>query len=192
MGAKQARPKDVHRCFALIPHQVFVNEALAGVRVAAEREGFAERELHVVDRGFKWGELESHADNFSLFASRRLLELRLSSPRIGDAGSKAARELIENIADDQCLLIGIHARLDASTARLAWVKAVERHGVRVEVWPVEPSELPRWVGERARRHGGIDLIETPNLVREVSPLRDFRAYRDLRKLIREISHHLIM
>ena len=135
---------------------LLVNEALAGVRVAAEREGFAERELHVVDRGFKWGELASHADNFSLFASRRLLELRLSSPRIGDAGSKAARELIENIADDQCLLIGIHARLDASTARLAWVKAVERPGVRVEVWPIEPSELPRWVGERARRHG-IDL-----------------------------------
>jgi DNA polymerase-3 subunit delta len=132
---------------------LLVNEALAAVRSAAEREGYAERELHVVDRGFKWSELESHADNFSLFSSRRLLELRLSSPRIGDAGSKAARDLVENVAEDQCILIGIHARLDASTARLAWVKAVERHGVRVEVWPIEPAELPRWVGERARRHG---------------------------------------
>ncbi len=132
---------------------LLVDEALAAVREAAERAGFAERELHVVDRSFRWAELESQADNLSLFASRKLLELRLSSPRIGDAGSRAARELIEHVSDDQLVLIGIHARLDSATVRLAWIKAVERHGVRVEVWPVERRELPRWVAARARRHG---------------------------------------
>jgi DNA polymerase-3 subunit delta len=132
---------------------LLVDEALMQVRAAAERAGFADRELHVVDRGFKWGELESSTDNLSLFASRRLIELRVNSPRLGDSGSKAARALVENMADDQFLLIGIHAKLDASTARLAWVKAIERVGVRVEVWPVEHRELPRWVSDRARRHG---------------------------------------
>lgn len=132
---------------------LLVDEALTAVRDAAIAAGFTERELHVVERGFKWAELESQADNFSLFASRKVLELRLSSARLGDAGSKAARALIENDAEDRLLLIGIHAKLDSATARLSWVKAAEKHGLRVDVWPIERSELPRWVTERARRHG---------------------------------------
>lgn len=132
---------------------LLVDEGLTAVREAAEHAGYTERELHVVDRGFKWAELSAQTDNLSLFAERRVLELRLTSPRLGDAGSKAARALIENLSDDQLLLIGIHAKLDSSTSRLAWVKAVESAGVRVEVWPIEYRELPRWVSDRARRHG---------------------------------------
>ncbi|MHC4991584.1 MAG: glycosyltransferase [Planctomycetota bacterium] len=37
--------------------------------------------------------------------------------------------------------------------------------------------------QRVRAHGGIETIETPNLVRELSPRRDHRCYRDLRRLI---------
>jgi len=37
--------------------------------------------------------------------------------------------------------------------------------------------------DRAQKHGGIELIETPNLVRQLAPIRDFRCYRDLKKLI---------
>ena len=132
---------------------LLVDESLAAVRAAAQAQGFTERELHVVDRSFKWAELESAADNLSLFASRKVLELRLSSPRLGDAGSKAARALVEREDEDQLLLIGIHAKLDAATARLAWVKAIEKHGVRVEVWPVDRAQLPQWIAERARGHG---------------------------------------
>ena len=122
---------------------LLVDEALAAVRDAAAAAGFAERELHVVERGFKWGDLETRADNLSLFASRRLIELRLSSARLGDAGSKAIRALIEDVDPDRLLLIGMHARIDSATARLAWVKALEANGVRVEAWPIERQELPR-------------------------------------------------
>jgi glycosyltransferase involved in cell wall biosynthesis len=37
--------------------------------------------------------------------------------------------------------------------------------------------------ERVRRHGGIETIETPRLVREVAPLKDWRCERDLRAII---------
>lgn len=39
--------------------------------------------------------------------------------------------------------------------------------------------------ERARAHGGIELIETPHLVRELAPCRDLRCLRDLRRIIRD-------
>jgi glycosyltransferase involved in cell wall biosynthesis len=37
--------------------------------------------------------------------------------------------------------------------------------------------------DRARRHGGIETIETPRLVRRVSPVTDLRCHYDLRGLI---------
>ena len=37
--------------------------------------------------------------------------------------------------------------------------------------------------ERVKQHGGIEMIETPNLVRDLSPLRDLRCYFDLKKII---------
>lgn len=39
--------------------------------------------------------------------------------------------------------------------------------------------------ERVRDHGGIEAIETPRLVRRISPVADARCCRDLRRLIAE-------
>ena len=37
--------------------------------------------------------------------------------------------------------------------------------------------------DRVAEHGGIETIETPNLVRDLSPLRDLRCYSDLKRII---------
>lgn len=132
---------------------LLVDEALEKIRAAARAAGFDTRELHVVDRSFRWAELEASADNLSLFAARRLVELRLHTPRLGDEGGATVRGLVERPDPDRLLLIGLAERLDASAARTAWVKAIEEHGVWVEVWPVGREELPRWIGERARTYG---------------------------------------
>lgn len=130
---------------------LLVGEALESIRKAAREQEFLERNLHVVDRGFRWTELESQSDNMSLFASRRILELRMSSPRPGDAGARVIRSLAENPDPDRIVLIGIMARLDGSVARSAWVRTVEKHGALVEIWPVPRPQLPRWIRERAAR-----------------------------------------
>lgn len=132
---------------------LLVDEALDKIRAAARAQGFDSRELHVVDRGFRWLELEASADNLSLFAARKLVELRLHTPRLGDDGGKAVRGLVERPDPDRLLVIALAEKLDSSTARTAWVKAIEQHGVWVEIWPVDRTELPRWIGERARANG---------------------------------------
>ena len=143
---------------------LLVDEALEQIRMAARDAGFTERELHVTNRTFKWAEFESQSDNLSLFAERKLVELRLHSARLGDAGAKAAKALVERDDPDRLVLLGLNAKLDASTARLAWVKAIEKRGVRVEIWPIARPELPRWIAARASKHGieltrgAIDLL----------------------------------
>ncbi|MDE0889438.1 MAG: glycosyltransferase family 4 protein [Phycisphaerales bacterium] len=57
------------------------------------------------------------------------------------------------------------------------------HAVSLVFGPIEGPEgnmLPV-----VRRHGGIETIETPNLIRELSPRRDLRCLADLRAIIRE-------
>jgi len=39
--------------------------------------------------------------------------------------------------------------------------------------------------DRVRAHGKIETIETPRLVREVAPIKDWRCARDLKKIIRD-------
>ncbi|HEX6996517.1 MAG TPA: DNA polymerase III subunit delta [Gammaproteobacteria bacterium] len=131
---------------------LLVDEALEKIRAAARKAGFEERELHVVDRAasFPWAELEASADNLSLFAARKIVELRLSSARLDEEAAAALRSLVERPAPDRLLLLALNGRPDA---RASWVKSIERHGTWVEVWPVGRTELPDWLARRARGHG---------------------------------------
>ena len=61
-------------------------------------------------------------------------------------------------------------------------QAERGHAVSLVFGPIygpEGSHL-----ERAQAHGGIECIETPHLVRQLSPIKDWRCYCDLRRLIR--------
>jgi DNA polymerase-3 subunit delta len=132
---------------------LLVDEALEAIRSNARAAGFTSRELHVVDRSFRWAELETGADNLSLFATRKIVELRMQSPRPGDAGSRTIAALAERDDPDRLLLVGVGEKLDSAAAKTAWVKAIEKRGVLVEVWPIERGELPSWVRQRATAAG---------------------------------------
>ncbi len=58
---------------------LLVDEALEQIRAAAKRADFTMRELHAADRSFRWAELAAGADNLSLFASRKIVEIRLGN-----------------------------------------------------------------------------------------------------------------
>ena len=129
-----------------------VAEALESIRARAVRDGFEQRNLVVVDRGFRWAELEGDADTLSLFATRRILELRLESLRPGDEGRKTIQALVERPNPDRLFLVAT-PKLDSAASRTAWVKSIDTHGVIVQAWPVERPNLPRWIQERAGRTG---------------------------------------
>ncbi|MFH7611788.1 DNA polymerase III subunit delta, partial [Pseudomonas syringae pv. tagetis] len=64
-------------------------EAADGVRAAAGRHGFDERQVFSADASFDWGMLLQAGARMSLFAERRLLELRLPCGKTGDKGAAA-------------------------------------------------------------------------------------------------------
>lgn len=150
-----ARQLEAHLSRGLAPiylvsgdEPLLVAQAVERIRAAARARGFEQRELFVIERGFKWTELEGDVDNLSLFASRRLLELRLPSPRPGDAGSKTLQNLARGDDPDRLVIVAT-SKLDSAAARSSWVKAIQSDGVLIQVWPVDRAELPAWIRRRA-------------------------------------------
>ena len=132
---------------------LLVAEATDLVRRAALEQGFEERKLHFVERGFRWDQLAAGGGNLSLFAARQIVEIRMSSPRPGDAGAKAIRALAESDNPDQLVIISIQARLDQNAQRSVWMKTLDKHGVIVDIRAVARQGLPRFIADRARSKG---------------------------------------
>lgn len=131
---------------------LLVQEAADAVREAARRDGYLTRELLNVDKGFDWNSLLQACDSLSLFAERRLLELRMRSAKPGDAGAKALVEYVARIPEDTVLLI-VMPKMEKAAQRTKWFKALDAAGVALQVWPLDVKKLPAWVGARMRARG---------------------------------------
>ncbi|MDH3451161.1 MAG: DNA polymerase III subunit delta [Gammaproteobacteria bacterium] len=122
-------------------------EAGDQVRAACREAGYEERTVLLADSGFEWQQLQDFGNNLSLFATRRLLELRLSgSP--GQAGGKALQAYAAAPPEDTVLLV-IGPRIERKTQSSAWYRAVDECGVLVQVWPVDRRRFAQWLVKRA-------------------------------------------
>ena len=134
---------------------LLVEEACDLVLKAAVGQGFAERKVLHVEPGFKWHELLAEAASLSLFAEKKLLDLRVPANRFDKQASGTLREYLGDIQPDNVLLVRT-ARLQSRQRSSAWYKAIDSAGVVVPVWPIDQRELPGWLARRARA-AGLDL-----------------------------------
>ena len=61
-------------------------EAADAIRAATRQQGFSERQVFNADNNFDWGNLLQAGASLSLFADKRLLELRLANGKPSDKG----------------------------------------------------------------------------------------------------------
>lgn len=129
-----------------------VMEAADQVRKSARAQDYNEREVFDVDSNFDWHRLHDEAGSLSLFASRRIIDLRLPSAKPGREGGQALKEYAASPPDDVLLLITC-GKLESAQKKSAWFGALDRAGVVVQCWPVGPDRLPEWIGQRFRSRG---------------------------------------
>jgi DNA polymerase-3 subunit delta len=127
-------------------------EAVDAIRTAARRRGYAEREVFDIDKDFDWSLVRDAANALSLFAERRILELRMPGGKPGDAGSRMLQGYLAQPPEDTLLLL-VTGKLDVSQRRAKWVQVMERAGVSVAAWPIDAQRLPGWVQARMRACG---------------------------------------
>lgn len=128
-----------------------IEESCDLIRSAAKKNGFEDREIYHVDNQFDWSTLLQISQSLSLFGSKRLIELRLNN-KVNDKGRKALVEYAEHPSDADILLI-ISPKIERSTQKAKWFTKLTKAGCFVQAWPVNSTQLPRWLIQRAKRKG---------------------------------------
>jgi DNA polymerase III subunit delta len=143
---------------------LLVSEAADRIRAAARAQGFTEREVFFVERatGAPWNDMLSAAQSLSLFASRRILEIRLPTGKPG-TGAKTLQQLVAAAGPDLLLLV-IAGELDRDAQGAAWVLDADRAGAWVTAQRPSAAAFPAWLRSRAAAAGlrltdeGVDAL----------------------------------
>ncbi|ODU42921.1 MAG: DNA polymerase III subunit delta [Thiobacillus sp. SCN 63-374] len=125
-------------------------EAGDAIRAAARAAGHTERNVHTVQGRTNWQDIFAAGDNFSLFAERRLAEIRIPSGKPGVDGAKALETYAARLPADTLTLISLPG-LDWKTMQSRWFAALAAAGVVVEAKPVDRAALPGWIERRLAR-----------------------------------------
>ena len=94
-------------------------EAGDAIRAAARAAGAAEREVFVVEPGFRWDAFLAANVNRGLFGERKLVDLRIASGKPGVEGGKALEAYSADPSPDNVTLVTL-PRLDRATQSSAW------------------------------------------------------------------------
>ena len=129
-----------------------LGEAADAVRRHAREQGYTEREVMHVDKGFDWNELLMASNSMSLFAEKRVIDLRLPSGKPGKDGGAALVEYAGRPPEDTVLLIS-SGKVDKRSQSAKWYTALDKVGATLQVWPVETADMPRWLDQRLRSRG---------------------------------------
>jgi DNA polymerase-3 subunit delta len=160
---------------------LLVGEAADAIRMRARVEGYAGRELFFVERSFDWSSLLAATQSLSLFSERRIIELKMPSPRPGQDGGTVLAQLASDPAPDTILLV-VTGRPERDTWSAAWFRAFEKNGVVVQALPVEIGRLPQWIISRAGKHGIAIDPEGARLLAERVEGNLLAAHQEIEKL----------
>ena len=128
-------------------------EAADLLRAKAREEGATEREVLNASATWDWSKLPESCMAMSLFGDKKIVELRLASPRPGPKGTQALSDLAGMPLDGVTLVVTIP--YDWSLKKAAWYKTLTAAAQLVECAPVTARELPAWFAARlAKRRSG--------------------------------------
>ena len=130
---------------------LLVQEAADALRAKAREQGYSEREVLDADASFDWNTLTMGMASLSLFATRRLFDLRLPSGKPGKEGSEAIFAYCADPPPDTVLLITAQEWSLKHAGK--WSEAIAKAGHVLPIWPIKPHELPDWLGRRLRSRG---------------------------------------
>lgn len=156
-------------------------EAADRIRAKARAEGYAEREVLTADSGFKWSELAMAASSQSLFAARKLLELRIPNGKPGVEGGQALQNFCANPPADTVTLIAL-PEIDWRGQKAGWFTALDGAGLMIEAREVPRKALPQWLAGRLKAQNQDADAETLAFIADRVEGNLMAAYQEVQKL----------
>lgn len=127
-------------------------EACDALRLAARTAGYSEREVHSVSPRFDWQGLAASSHSLSLFAERKLIELRIPTGKPGKEGSIFLQQLgVQARGNDDIVTLITLPRPDSEMKASKWWTALQNTAVFIVIDSIERAALPAWIGSRLAR-----------------------------------------
>jgi DNA polymerase-3 subunit delta len=132
---------------------LLVQEAADAVRAAARAAGAEEREVfNVGGAHFDWSAVLGAAQSMSLFASSKIVEIRIPGGKPGKEGGEALQRHAAHLPEGVTTLV-LLPRLDGTQLKSAWFAALDAAGVQLRLDPVPRAALPGWISQRLALQG---------------------------------------
>lgn len=156
-------------------------EAADSIRTAARLAGYSERETFVAEQYFKWAELRNSAQSRSLFAERKVIDIRIPSGKPGVEGAQALQDYVANLNPDILTVISL-PKLDRTALSSKWFSALQQHAVVIQADDVARNALPKWLAGRLQRQGQSAEAATLEFMADRSEGNLLAAYQEVQKL----------
>ena len=144
----QELKKGLASCYLIFGDEPFqTNEARDLIKSKAKHLGFEEFIRLADDDQFEWDDLIEHTQSMSLFSSTKLIELELTSNKIGKIGSDTLKRVSESLGDDTVLVI-FGSKLEAAQTKSAWFKSLSSVGCYIPIYEIEGPHLQRWLQQQ--------------------------------------------
>lgn len=127
-------------------------EAADLIRESARAQGYQEREVLTVEPGFDWSQLTDAMTSVSLFASLKVLEVRIPGGKPGTEGAEALTRLASDPPGDTVTLV-ILPRLERQQQQSKWFQALEKSATVLHAAAIDRSALPGWISRRLQAQG---------------------------------------
>jgi DNA polymerase III subunit delta len=122
-------------------------EAADLIRAAATKAGYSERDVWMIEQHFNWESATADSGNLSLFATKKITEIRVPSGKVGVEGGQHMAALARN-ANDDTILLASFPKLDRAQLSSAWFTAWSERGVVIEAKAVEREHMAAWLMQR--------------------------------------------
>lgn len=136
-------------------------EAADKLREIARATGYSEREVFTAESGFDWSRLLGASNALSLFATQRLMEIRIPTGKPGKEGGGAIEKYCQRLPDDTVTLV-LLPEMDWQMKQAKWFGVLEAAATLIEAMPVAREHLPRWLAGRLARQqqsAGAEALE---------------------------------
>ncbi|WP_156924269.1 DNA polymerase III subunit delta [Derxia gummosa] len=159
-------------------------EAVDAIRAAARRCGYSEREVTTVGPRFDWSGFTNASSSLSLFADRKLVELRIPSGKPGKDGGQVLQAFAAGLRDDDDSLLTVITlpRADREMRDTKWFGALLNAGRVLQIEPVERPALPQWIAQRLAGQGQTTTPEALQFIADRVEGNLLAAHQEILKL----------
>lgn len=128
---------------------LLIQESVAAIRTKAKQSGYDEHHTYTVNAQLDWSEITNLIHAYTLFSSKRVIELQFPATITATIGKQLQQVCAE--LNDSTILIASFPKLDTKTQQAAWFRQIEKNAIFVPIWPIETARLPNWLKQRAQQ-----------------------------------------